>query len=196
MYNKSMLDREDDVIKTENELGRAVVAEMHYEIFPAEFDMVKSSMGDGRDHDVTMFIRNREDPNKIAVIRKPIFPSTVFRAPSGAAGQGEPFVDGAVREAREETGLEIELTRYLARINVKFTNGDRLIDWTSHIFEARQVDGEIDPIDTDEIAEARWATLDELQGDIRQALLDTNWGLFCYRVALTDLAVKQMEDGA
>jgi 8-oxo-dGTP pyrophosphatase MutT (NUDIX family) len=105
-------------------------------------------------------------------------------------------VDGAVREAHEETGLDIELTRYLVRINVKFTSGDRLIDWTSHIFEARQVDGVIDPIDTGEIAEARWAALDELQGDIRKALLDTGWGLLSYRVALTDLTVEHMEDGA
>lgn len=191
-----MLDRESDVEQTENSLGRPVVVEMHYEINTVEFDMVEGSMGDGRDHDVTMFIRNREDPNKIAVIRKPIFPTTVFRAPSGAASQSEPLVDGAVREAHEETGLDIELTRYLARINVKFTNGDRLIQWTSHIFEARQVDGVIDPIDTGEIAEARWATLEELQGDIRQALLDTGWGLLSYRVALTDLTVEHMEAGA
>jgi 8-oxo-dGTP pyrophosphatase MutT (NUDIX family) len=191
-----MLDREDDVVKTQNELGRAVVAEMQYEIDPIEFDMVEGSMGDGRDHDVTMFIRNREDPSKIAVIRKPIFPSTVFRAPSGAAGLDEPLVEGAVREAHEETGLDIELTRYLLRIHVKFTNGERSIDWTSHIFEARHVDGEIDPIDTGEIAEARWATLDELQGGIRRALLDTNWSLLNYRVALTDLTVEQMEGGA
>ena len=191
-----MLDRKDDAIQTEDKLGRPVVAEMHYEINLLEFDMVEGSMGDGRDHDVTMFIRNREDPSRIAVIRKPMFPPTVFRAPSGAATPEEPLVDGAIREAHEETGLDIEVTRYLARINVKFTNGDRLIDWTSHVFEARQVDGEIDPIDTGEIAEARWATLDELQSSIRQALLDTGWGLLEYRVALTDLTVEQMEDGA
>src|SRR5450756_2723524 len=77
-----MLDRKDDAIKTEDKLGRPVVAEMHYEINPLEFDMVEGSMGDGRDHDVTMFIRNREDPSRIAVIRKPMFPPTVFRAPS------------------------------------------------------------------------------------------------------------------
>ena len=183
-------------MQTEDKLGKPVVTEMHYEINTVEFDMVEGSMGDGRDHDVTMFIRNKEDPNKIAVIRKPIFPATVFRAPSGAASLDEPLVDGAVREAHEETGLDIELTRYLVRINVKFTSGDRLIDWTSHIFEARQVDGVIDPIDTGEIAEARWAALDELQGDIRKALLDTGWGLLSYRVALTDLTVEHMEDGA
>jgi len=191
-----MFKREDDVMQTEDKLGKPLVTEMHYEINTVEFDMVEGSMGDGRDHDVTMFIRNKEDPNKIAVIRKPIFPATVFRAPSGAASLDEPLVDGAVREAHEETGLDIELTRYLVRINVKFTSGDRLIDWTSHIFEARQVDGVIDPIDTGEIAEARWAALDELQGDIRKALLDTGWGLLSYRVALTDLTVEHMEDGA
>ncbi|MCJ7653294.1 MAG: NUDIX hydrolase [Actinobacteria bacterium] len=157
-----MFKREDDVIETENKLGRPTVARMHYELSPVEFDVVEGSMGDGRDHDVTMFIRNGQNPNKIAVIRKPFFPEPVFRAPSGAATLDEPLIDGAVREAHEETGLDIELIRYLVRINVKFTSGGRLIDWTSHIFEARHVHGDIQPIDTDEIAEARWATLEEL----------------------------------
>jgi hypothetical protein len=70
------------------------------------------------------------------------------------------------------------------------------IDWTSHVLEATQVAGELHPIDTVEIAEARWATLAELQGPIRQALLDTGWGLFRYRVALTDLTVRALEEGA
>ena len=48
----------------------------------------------------------------------------------------------------------------------------------------------LEPIDTEEIAEARWATLDELQGPIREALLDAGWDLFRYRVALTDLTVR------
>ena len=191
-----MFKREDDVIETENKLGKPTVARMHYELSPVEFDVVEGSMGDGRDHDVTMFIRNGQDPNKIAVIRKPFFPEPVFRAPSGAATLDEPLIDGAVREAHEETGLDIELIRYLVRINVKFTSGDRLIDWTSHIFEARHVYGDIRPIDTDEIAEARWATLEELQGSIRQALLDANWDLLNYRVALTDMTVERMEGGA
>lgn len=188
-----MYTREEDVKALEAKLGKPVVREMSYQIADAEFDMVEGSMYNGRAHDVTMFIRKKDDPVQIVVIRKPFFPPEAFRAPSGAATRGESLADGAVRESREETGLDVELRRYLARINARFTCRDRVIDWTSHVFEAREVSGELEPIDTHEIAEAKWASLDELQGPIRQALLDTGWDLFRYRVALTDLTVQALE---
>lgn len=188
-----MYTREDDMSELEARLGPPVHREMTYEIDPSEFDMVEGSMYNGRAHDVTMFIRKKDDPSNIVVIRKPFFPPEAFRAPSGAANRGETLEHGAVRESKEETGLDVELTRYLARINARFTSEDRVIDWTSHIFEAQELSGKLDPIDTHEIAEAKWASLDELQGPIRQALLDTGWGLFRYRVALTDLSVRALE---
>ena len=188
-----MYTNDQDISATEATLGEPVVCSMDYEISSGEFDMVKGSMRSGRAHDVTMFIRNSLDPHEIAVIRKPFFPPEAFRAPSGAARPGESLEDGAVRESKEETGLDVALTRYLARIKARFTSEGRTIDWTSHVFEACAKSGEIDPIDTREIAEARWATLDELQGPIRQTLLDTGWDLFRYRVALHDLTVSRME---
>lgn len=175
-------------------MGAPEVAEMHFEIHPWEFDLVESSMRDGRAHDVTMFIRSMDDLCRIAVIRKPFFPKEAYRAPSGAAKPGERLEDAAIRESLEETGLDVELVRYLARINADFTNGDRLINWISHVFEAVQLGGVLAPIDLGEIDEARWATVDELKTNLRRTLLDAKWDLFRYRVALTDLAVKRMED--
>jgi len=188
-----MYTRQDDVAEMEARLGKPAVRDMTYEIDPSEFDMVESSMYKGRAHDVTMFIRKKDDPSSIVVIRKPFFPPRVFRAPSGAANNGESLESGAVRESKEETGLDVELTCYVARINVKFTADGRVIEWTSHILEAGQVSGEIDPVDTHEIAEARWATLSELQGPLRASLLETGWGLLRYRVALTDLTVDLLQ---
>lgn len=182
----------EDVKALEEKFGRPYVTDMRYEIRAAEFDIVKSSMGRGRAHDVTMFIRNRERPDDIVVIRKPFFPAGAFRAPSGAAEKGEGLEAGAVREGREETGLDIGIERYLVRVNAVFSNEGRRIEWTTHVFEAGHAPGQIDPIDKEEIAQARWASLDELQGPIRQVLLDTGWGLFGYRVALTDLVVDRL----
>jgi 8-oxo-dGTP pyrophosphatase MutT (NUDIX family) len=188
-----MYTLEADVAALEAKLGKPVVRVMSYEIDASEFDMVEGSMYNGRAHDVTMFIRKKDDPGRIVVIRKPFFPPEAFRAPSGAANRGESLEDGAVRESKEETGLDVQLTRYLARINARFTSEDKVIDWTSHILEAREISGKLEPIDTHEIAEAKWVSLDELQGPVRQALLDTGWGLFRYRVALTDLTVQALE---
>lgn len=187
-----MYTRQEDIEELEEKFGTPAVAEMCCELNAHEYDVVDGSMCNGRAHDVTMFIHSSDDPSRIAVIRKHFFPPDAFRAPSGAANPGESLERGAVREGLEETGLEIELTRYLARIKATFTFEGRTILWTTHVFDAIAAPGEIDPIDTGEIEEARWATLEELQGPIRQALLDTGWALFRYRVALTDLSVRVM----
>lgn len=189
-----MYTRNEDVRELENRYGVPVEVEMEHEINPWEYDVVKGSQHSGRAHDVTMFIRKSDDENMLALIRKHFFPEGAFRAPSGAAVEGESLEAGALRESYEETGLDVELVRYLLRINVVFTCEGRRIDWTSHIFEARQVAGELCPVDTEEIDEASWESLDDLQGRIRDVLLDGGWELFRYRVALTDLAVKKMEE--
>jgi 8-oxo-dGTP pyrophosphatase MutT (NUDIX family) len=188
-----MYTRQEDVEALEERLGAPVVCCWEYEIAPWEYAVVDGSMHSGRAHDVTFFIRKIDDPGKLVVVSKPFFPVGAFRAPSGAATRGETLEQGALREAHEETGLDIELTRYVARIEVRFTSGARkTIEWTSHVFEARDTGGRLEPIDTDEISEARWAGFDELQGAIRQVLIDSGWGLFRYRVALTDLTVEAM----
>lgn len=190
-----MYTRAGEVAAMEASLGKALEAEMSFEISQGEYDMVKSSMRrDGRAHDLTMFIRCMNDRHQIAVIRKPFFPPGVFRAPSGAACPGEPLEDGAVRESLEETGLTVRLDRYIARISATFTCDGQVIEWTSHVLEALQTAGVLDPIDTEEIAEARWATMEEIQGPIREALLETGMGLFGYRIALTDLTAGVLEE--
>lgn len=188
-----MYTREEDVKDIEERLGAPVACSWEYEIAPWEYAVVDGSMHSGRAHDVTFFIRKIDDPGKLVVVSKPFFPPGAFRAPSGAATRGETLEEGAHREAHEETGLDIELTRYVARINARFSSGNREpIEWTTHIFEARETGGRLEPIDTEEISEARWATFDELQGPIRRVLTDSGWGLFQYRVALTDLTVKAL----
>ncbi len=177
----------------EEKYGKPLEVSMHHELHTFEFNVVKFSMRNGREHDVTMFIRKKDDPQKIAVIRKHFFPEGAYRAPSGAARPPENLEEGIVRETMEETGLLIDIKRYLLRISALFTCKGRKIDWTTHVFEAVEKEGELAPRDTDEIEEARWASIEEVQTTIRDRLLETNWELFRYRVALTDLAIKQME---
>lgn len=189
-----MYTSEEDIAAIEHDLGVPLTTTMSFDVSASEFDMVDRSMYKGRAHDVTMFIRAAQDPKDVVVIRKPFFPPRVFRAPSGAANPGESLRDGALRESKEETGLDVALDRYVARIAARFTCDGKAIDWTTHVFEAQELAGILRPIDTHEIAEARWASLDELQGTIRDALLETGWGLFRYRVALTDLTVGEIAE--
>jgi 8-oxo-dGTP diphosphatase len=161
-----------------------------YEMTQTEFELVRASQKHGRAHDVTLFIFDHDD--RVVVIRKPMYPPGAYRAPSGGVAPGETFERGALREAYEETGLVISLEKYIIRARVCFSHGNRLIDWTSHVFTSSSADGELDPIDTHEIAEARWVTVAEMMGSIRDALLASGSTGLRYRSELADAVVRRL----
>jgi 8-oxo-dGTP pyrophosphatase MutT (NUDIX family) len=146
-----------------------------------------------RTHDVTLFILNGP---RLALIRKPMFPSDIWRPPGGGVKPGEDFVEAVKREALEETGLRVELDRYLVEARAVFTYEGPALDWRTHVFSAHTDDEAIEPHDTVEIAEARWGTLEELAGPLRERLLATGRAFWRYRVALHDAALAALADVA
>jgi ADP-ribose pyrophosphatase YjhB (NUDIX family) len=141
---------------------------------------------------VTLFILDPSE--RIALIRKPHFAHNVFRPPGGGIKAGEDATAGAVREALEETGLCVELRRYLVEAHARFRNGGRELPWITHVLLAETQDTELAPDDADEIAEARWGTLDELSGPLREILLGTGRAFWRYRVALHDAALRALNE--
>jgi ADP-ribose pyrophosphatase YjhB (NUDIX family) len=143
-----------------------------------------------RTHDVTLLIL---DPaRRVALIRKPHFAVGIWRPPGGGIKPGEDFVAGAVREALEETGLHVELRRYLVASHAIFSNAGRELGWRTHVVLAETEDDALAPNDPEEIAEARWGTLDELAGPLRERLLATGRAFWRYRVALHDTALRAL----
>src|SRR5688572_10880920 len=127
----------DEIIrKIEEKFGVAEELQLAYEMTEREFDMVRRSQKNHRAHDVTMFIIRA---GYVVVIKKPMYPPGAYRAPSGGINPGEPFEDGALREAYEETGLTVALENYLLRARVDFTCEGQIIHWTSHVLTARIV---------------------------------------------------------
>ena len=144
-----------------------------------------------RFHDVTLFILDAS--GRLALIRKPQFDEGVWRPPGGGVHPGEAFEAGAVREALEETGLRVELRRYLVETRAVFRNAGRELHWRTHVLLAETADAELDPQDeTGEIAAARWGTLEELAGPLRERLLATGRASWRYRVALHDAALERL----
>ena len=143
-----------------------------------------------RMHDVTLFILNGE---RLALIRKPQFEPGVWRPPGGGVKAGEDLVAGVQREALEETGLRVELERYLVAAEALFLSEPHDVPWRTHVFLATTRDEKIAPRDREEIAAARWGTLEELAGPLRDRLLETNRAFWRYRVALHDAALAQLE---
>ncbi len=142
-----------------------------------------------RTHDVTLFILNGE---RLALIRKPQFEEGVWRPPGGGIKPGEAFEDGARREALEETGLEVSIERYLVAAEARFLYEPHDVPWRTHVFLATTEDEQLDPRDREEIAAARWGTLEELAGPLRERLLETGRAFWRYRVALHDAAIARL----
>jgi ADP-ribose pyrophosphatase YjhB (NUDIX family) len=145
-----------------------------------------------RFHDVTLFILDASE--RIALIRKPHFALDVWRPPGGGIKPGEDPTSGAVREALEETGLQVALDRYLVEADAIFRNAGRELRWRTHVVLARTQETELAPDDPGEIAEARWGTLAELGGPLRAILLGTGRAFWRYRVALHDAALQELQE--
>jgi ADP-ribose pyrophosphatase YjhB (NUDIX family) len=162
---------------------------LEQEVGRAELELVVSSGRFGRRHDVTFFTFNGD---RLALIRKPQFAPGVWRPPSGGVQPGEPFEVGVQREAYEEIGARIDLEHYLVRTAVRFVCEGEWIEWHTHVFSATTEAEELHPRDTVEIAAARWGTVAELVGPIRERALATGRGLWQYRVALHDAALAEL----
>ena len=78
------------------------------------------------------------------------------------------------------------------RAEAVFRFADQAVPWATHVFSATTDAEVLAPLDTAEIAEARWGTADELAGPIRERLLATGRALWRYRVALHDAALEQL----
>ncbi len=152
-----------------------------------EFEFIRSTQHYGRSHDITMFIFKGR---RIIVIAKHNYPEGLYRPPSGAIKPGESLVAGALREAYEETGCRIELTRYILQVNANFTDGHGHIPWKSHVFAARYLSGEPKPIDTHEIRDVALATLDDFVKYKEIIRNKTTSGGLNYRTHLHDEVLK------
>lgn len=202
--------------EVERRYGTPVEIAREYEMTPEQLDIVRLGQKQGRCHDVTLVIV--DDERNIVVIRKPSYSLDAFRTPSGGIEVGESFDDGAIREAKEETGLDIVLEKYLIRANVRFRrlgfhpdpcdsdkrgrdrvptyDSSEVIDWTTHVLQARPTGGTLQPIDTKEIVEARKATTAEITGPIREALLASGKPGLRYRAELDGLAIELIQQGS
>lgn len=182
------------ILEIEKKYGEPEQVLLAYEMAASEFNMVRGSQKHGRAHDITLFIIEN---NQIVVIRKPMYPVGAYRAPSGGLAPGEPFEDGALREAYEETGLIVSLENYLLRVKVSFNHGGESILWTTHVLSAKAIGGSLEPVDTHEIIEARLANVSELRGSIRGALLASGSTGLRYRADLNDMVLAELiERGA
>jgi 8-oxo-dGTP pyrophosphatase MutT (NUDIX family) len=178
------------IAQAEARYGRPATYSMSYPVTPREMDLVRGSQKHGRKHDITLAIFGLPG---VIVIAKPWYTRGLYRLPSGGVHPGETLEAGAAREAREETGVEMKLLRYHLRIDVEFRGEAHTVPWTSHVFSARHVAGEVAAEDTDEIREAKWCAWDELLAH-RALMLESTVSGLKYRAALQDRLLEQLQE--
>ena len=178
-------DYQAELASLEAQLGKPRRVDFCFEMNPEEFKLVQASTAQGRYHDVTLFILHQ---GKYVVIEKHLYAKTgIYRAPSGGASQGESLKSAAIREGKEETGLDVELERWVLESHVTFFCKDHHpIDWVSYVFLAKSIGGELGTQDPNEISDVQLRTQDELQNDIRPLMLSSLSGGLRYRAELTD----------
>jgi 8-oxo-dGTP pyrophosphatase MutT (NUDIX family) len=181
----------EEVARMESLYGKPVEERRMVEMGAREWGILKRSRVRGRAHDVTLFVLQ---DGKLAAIAKHPYPPGIFRAPSGGVLPGESMEEGIAREMMEETGLRVSLKRYALRVKVEFSRGGETIPWTTHVFEAEALPGEIAPLDLEEIREARWVSLEELSGRIRDSLLASESAGLRYRAWLHDRMMQLLTE--
>jgi len=68
---------------------------------------------------------------------KRFYPPGVFRLPSGGIYPGEAVLAGMAREAKEETGLDVAVERFVAVVEYEFHHSQRRLPFVSYVFVTR-----------------------------------------------------------
>jgi NADH pyrophosphatase NudC (nudix superfamily) len=175
------------VAAVEEQYGVPLCISRVVEMNAEQLAKVKIGTRGGRRHDVTMFIVK---DGRVVLTRKHGYSQGVYRAPSGGIEHGESFEAGTLREAMEETGLQIKILRYLIRCDVEFRTSTEVISWTTHAMQCWTAGDQLLPIDTHEIAEARWVDMQEALGPIQVALKASGSPGLLYRAELDEMALR------
>lgn len=91
----------------------------------------------------------RRPTGKILLSTKDFYPRGAYRLPTGGIAHGEPVLAALLRETHEETGLEVEVRRFLAWIEYEgpATGGDERISFYTFAFLMDEVGGTLGTLD-------------------------------------------------
>ena len=93
----------------------------------------------------------------------------------------------------EETGLHIELKRFLLNITLDIGHEKEVITWDSYVFHATTRDTQLKPTDLKEVKDTVWSGREHLQA-MATKLRETGNGGFIYRGDLTSASLWALDN--
>ena len=102
--------------------------------------------------------RRVDDDHEILIVHRRV--PVLWALPKGTPDSGETIEETALRETREETGLEVELEAPISSIRYFFVRGSTRFHKTVHFFLMRPVGGALELHDR-EFDAVRWAPAQE-----------------------------------
>lgn len=107
-----------------------------------------------------------QDPNLVALIsHRNRGGGEDWVIPKGHQERGEDLTSTAIREVKEETGIEAEIIEKIGEISYSFRLGSTRIRKTVHHYLLRQTGGELDSDGdpTGEVLQVRWFPISEIE---------------------------------
>jgi 8-oxo-dGTP pyrophosphatase MutT (NUDIX family) len=102
--------------------------------------------------------RSVEGRHEIVILHRRV--PVLWALPKGTPDSGETLEETALRETREETGLEVEIEAPIGSIRYFFVRGSTRFHKVVHFFVMRPIGGALDLHDR-EFDEVRWAPVAE-----------------------------------
>jgi 8-oxo-dGTP diphosphatase len=106
--------------------------------------------------------------NKYLLVQEATKAYGLWNFPAGQVDVGENFEQAAIREAKEESGYDVEL---MGKIGIF---QEKPIDAVKHAFEAKIIGGELN-FPKDELLDVAWFTFTEIEEMKTQGKLRSNW---------------------
>ncbi len=133
--------------------------------------------------EVCMVVRRQN--GRLLTMTKTFYPRGVSRLPTGGINHGEPILAALLRETLEETGLQVELRRFLAAVAYHTGNAQDAPVFYTFAFLLDEVGGTLGVLDeaerVEDFYEVEPASLPELAArleqveDIYSAEIDGRW---------------------
>ncbi|MEA2650830.1 MAG: hypothetical protein QOI85_551 [Chloroflexota bacterium] len=102
--------------------------------------------------------RSVEGRHEIVILHRRV--PVLWALPKGTPDSGETLEETALRETREETGLEVEIEAPIGSIRYFFVRGSTRFNKVVHFFVMRPIGGALELHDR-EFDEVRWAPVGE-----------------------------------